>query len=92
MGSKVGGEVDGKVGGEVGGEIGGRVGGKISGKGGGEGGGKGADLEIGHPRFRALGGALRRARLGQHFFAALAALRPKGALDLGCPSKNVQLP
>ncbi len=45
------------------------------------------DLEIGHPRFRALGRALRRAGLGQHFFAALAALRPKGTLDLEHPSK-----
>jgi hypothetical protein len=26
-----------------------------------------ADLEIGHPRFRALGRALRRAGLGQQF-------------------------
>ena len=30
------------------------------------------DLEIGHPRFRALGRALHRAGLGRHFSAALA--------------------
>jgi hypothetical protein len=47
---------------------------------------KRADLEIGHPRFRALGCALRRAGLGQFFFATLAALRPKDALDLGRPT------
>ncbi len=50
------------------------------------------DLEIGHPRFRALGRASHRAGLGQQFFAALAALRPKGALDLGRPSKNFSCP
>jgi hypothetical protein len=43
------------------------------------------DLEIGHPRFRVLGCARRRAGSGRQFFSALAALRPKGALDLGRP-------
>jgi hypothetical protein len=50
------------------------------------------DLEIGHPRIRALGHALHRAGLGQHFFAALAALCPKGTLDLGHPSKMFSPP
>jgi hypothetical protein len=49
--------------------------------------GAATDLEKGHPRFRALGHTLRRAGFGRHFFAALAALRPKGTLDLECPSK-----
>jgi hypothetical protein len=51
-----------------------------------------ADLEIGHPRFRALGHALHRAGLGQQFFAALAALCPTGALNLGRPSKIFSRP
>jgi hypothetical protein len=51
-----------------------------------------ADLEIGHPRFRVLGHALHRAWLGEQFLAALAALRPKGTLDLGRPSKNFSRP
>ena len=48
---------------------------------------RGTDLEIGHPRLRALGLTLCRAGLGRQFFAALAALCPKGALNLGRPSK-----
>jgi hypothetical protein len=51
-----------------------------------------SDLEIGHPRFRALGCALHRAGLGQQIFAALAAVHPKGALDLGHPSKMFSQP
>jgi hypothetical protein len=51
-----------------------------------------ADLEIEHPRFRALGRALQRAGLGQNFFAALAALRSNGTLDLGRPSKIFSRP
>jgi hypothetical protein len=50
------------------------------------------DLEIRHPRFRALGHALCRAGLGQQYFAALAALHPMGALELGHPSKIFSCP
>ncbi len=44
-----------------------------------------ADLKIGQPRFRVLGhpGRVRAAIL----CCPIAALRPKGALDLGRPSK-----
>jgi hypothetical protein len=52
----------------------------------------GPDFEIGHPRFRVLGHALRRAGLGQHFFASIAALHPKGTLDLGHPRKIFRCP